>query len=200
MVAFRFTPLAGDAPRSLTVNVSRYTPQAVLVANVEEARYDALLGEDGKILVRARYAVRNNQRSFLAVVLPAQADACGARRSRDGRCVPASPPTAALLLPLQKGRTGEEAPLFFVEARLPAAWRRVDRERGGAHRSARQPICRCRAAGLTLHYSPRYAVDAHPGAFRVDQRSRLLDRRCANLSTALPQARRRPTQRRTSRR
>ena len=73
MAAFQFTPIAGNAARALTVNVSRYTPQAVLIANIEEARYDGLLGEDGKFLVRARYAVRNNQRSFLAVVLPAQA-------------------------------------------------------------------------------------------------------------------------------
>jgi hypothetical protein len=72
MVAFGFKVLAGNTPRALTVNVSRYTPRAVLVANVEEARYEALLGEDGKMLVRARYAVRNNQRAFLAVKLPAQ--------------------------------------------------------------------------------------------------------------------------------
>src|SRR5262249_31628521 len=70
MAAFRFTPLAGGAPRSLTLAVTRYTPKAVLVANVEEARYDALVAEDGKLLVRARYGIRNNQRSFLAVALP----------------------------------------------------------------------------------------------------------------------------------
>src|SRR5262249_61894236 len=73
MVAFRFTPLAAAGSRSLTVNLSRFTPKAVLVANVEEARYDALINEDGKLLVRARYAVRNNQRSFLGVALPSQA-------------------------------------------------------------------------------------------------------------------------------
>ena len=69
MAAFQYTPLKGESPRALTVNVSRYTPQAVLVANVEEARYDALIGEDGKSLIRVRYAVRNNQRSFLAVMI-----------------------------------------------------------------------------------------------------------------------------------
>ena len=72
MVAFGFKPLPGSAARTLTVTVSRYTPQAVLVANVEEARYEVLVGEDGKMLVRARYAVRNNQRAFLALKLPAQ--------------------------------------------------------------------------------------------------------------------------------
>ena len=73
MVAFRFRPQQGTEPRSLSVTVARYTPQAVLIANVEEARYDALVDEEGKALVRARYAVRNNQRAFLGVTLPAGA-------------------------------------------------------------------------------------------------------------------------------
>ena len=42
-------------------------------SNVEEARYDALVAEDGKLLVRARYGIRNNQRTFLAVALPPNA-------------------------------------------------------------------------------------------------------------------------------
>ena len=49
------------------MTVARYAAQSVLVANVEEARFDALLVEEGKTLVRARYAVRNNQRAFLAL-------------------------------------------------------------------------------------------------------------------------------------
>ncbi|HEV2982852.1 MAG TPA: hypothetical protein VGX46_00615, partial [Vicinamibacterales bacterium] len=39
MIAFRHRPLAGTDARSLTVSVVRYTPQAVFIANVEEARY-----------------------------------------------------------------------------------------------------------------------------------------------------------------
>ena len=39
MVAFAFKPLAGSADRALTVAVARFTDKAVLVANVEEARY-----------------------------------------------------------------------------------------------------------------------------------------------------------------
>ena len=65
MLAFRLKPLGGDEPRSLSVTLVRYTPQAVLIANVEEARYRVLASEDGRVLVQARYAVRNNQRSFL---------------------------------------------------------------------------------------------------------------------------------------
>ena len=112
--AFGFKPLAGNAVRGLTVNVSRYTPQAVLVANVEEARYEALVTEDGKLLVRARFAVRNNQRAFLALKLPAQSVLWSAALA--GRPVrPGVSADGGYLLPLVKGRAGEAAPTFAVE-------------------------------------------------------------------------------------
>ena len=165
MAAFQFTPVNGQAARALTVHVSRYTPQAVLVANVEEARYDALLGEDGKSLIRVRYAVRNNQRSFLAVTLPSQAVLWSA--SLAGRPVrPGVAADGALLLPLEKGRTNQEAPTFVVEItylQRGDAWS----EKGDAHvelPAADLPIAR---TGLTLHYSPKYAIDPRPGTFRV---------------------------------
>ena len=68
--AFRFKPLAGRDPRALSVRISRYATQALLVANVDEARYQVLLADDGKALVKARYAVRNNHRGLLSVSLP----------------------------------------------------------------------------------------------------------------------------------
>ena len=127
--------------------MSRYTPQAVLVANVEEARYEALAGEDGKMLVRARYAVRNNQRSFLAVTLPPQASLWSA--SLAGRPVrPGLSADGGLLLPLQKGRSGEEAPTFVVELDLHPARRRVDGERATRTSSCRRAIFPSRAACL----------------------------------------------------
>ena len=43
------------------------------MANIEEARYQVLMSTDGKELVQARYAVRNNQRNFVKVTLPAGA-------------------------------------------------------------------------------------------------------------------------------
>jgi len=166
MAAFQFTPLSGSAPRSLTVSVSRYTDQAVLVANVEEARYDALLGEDGKVLVRARFAVRNNQRSFLAVTLPAQSILWSA--SLAGRPVrPGVSAAGGLLLPLRKGRTNEEAPTFVVELlylQRVAAWT----EKGDAQLSLPAVDLPVSRTGLTLHHSPRYAVDPQPGAFRPE--------------------------------
>jgi hypothetical protein len=166
MVAFQFSPLAGAAPRSLSVNVTRYTAKAVLVANVEEARYDALLGEDGKLLVRARYAIRNNQRGFLAVSLPPNSTLWSA--ALEGRPVrPGVGGAGALLLPLRKGRTNEEAPAFVVELlylQRATTWT----EKGDAHvelPAVDLPVSR---TGLTLHHSPRYDVDPKPGSFRLE--------------------------------
>ena len=165
MAAFQFTPVKGEAPRTLTLHVSRYTPQAVLVANVEEARYDALVGEDGKSLVRVRYAVRNNQRSFLAVTLPSKAVLWSAALA--GRPVrPGVSANGALLLPLEKGRSNQEAPTFVVELtylQRNEPWG----DQGDAHvelPAADLPTARTR---LTLHYSPKYAIDPRPGTFRI---------------------------------
>src|SRR6266403_4665963 len=57
LAAFRFRTGDGKLTRSLSLNVARYTPQAVLTANVSEARYQVLLSNEGKTLVQARYAV-----------------------------------------------------------------------------------------------------------------------------------------------
>jgi hypothetical protein len=167
MAAFRFKPLAGIAPRDLTLTVSRYTPQAVLVANVEEARYDALVSEDGKTLIHARYAVRNNQRSFLAVTLPPQSVLWSATLA--GRPIrPGVAANGAVLLPLQKGRAGEEAPTFVVELvylQRAAAW--IDRGDARVDLPAVDlPVSR---TGLSLHHSPRFQVEPRPGRFRVEQ-------------------------------
>jgi hypothetical protein len=165
MVAFRFRPAAGNEARSLTVGVVRYTPQAVLVANVEEARYRALASDDGRLLVDVRYAVRNNQRSFLKVVLPGGATVWSADVS--GRPIrPGVMDDGAVLLPLEKGRAGEEAPTFVVELvylQRTGVWT----DKGSAHLdlpSLDLPVSR---TGLELHYSPHFHVELQPGGFRV---------------------------------
>ena len=164
LVAFSYRPQAGAAPRSLALQVARYTPQAVLVANVEEARYEALVGEEGKTLVRARYAVRNNQRSFLAVTLPPDATLWSA--STASRAIrPGLGSGGTLLVPLDKARAGEEQAAFVVEVlylQRGVAWN----ERGRAVLvlpSIDLPVSR---TGLVLHHSPRYRVRPEPGAFR----------------------------------
>ena len=114
MVAFRARAGAAGAPRSLSINVSRYDQQAVWLANVEEARYQVLLSSDGKELVHARYAVRNNQRNFVKITLPSGATVWSA--SLMGRPVrPGQSPDGSLLLPLEKARGGDDAPAFAVE-------------------------------------------------------------------------------------
>ena len=71
IVAFRYRGDQPDAaPRAFALTLTRYAPQEVLLAAVDEARYRALVSEDGKALVEGRLAVRNNQRSFLALTLP----------------------------------------------------------------------------------------------------------------------------------
>jgi hypothetical protein len=168
MVAFGFRPLPGSAARALMVTVSRYTPQAVLVANVEEARYEVLASEDGKMLVRARYAVRNNQRAFLALKLPAQSILWSA--ALEGRPIrPGVSADGGYLLPLLKGRAGEAAPTFAVELvylqRTPA-WT----DKGEARvelPTVDLPVSR---TGLVVNHSPRFQVEPKPGVFRPESR------------------------------
>jgi hypothetical protein len=171
MAAFRMRPLAGTDARSITVTVVRYTPQPVLIANVEEARYRTLVSEDGKLLVDARYAVRNNQRSFLKVVLPAGSTLWSADVA--GRPVrPAMAEAGAILLPLEKGRAGpaiEDAPTFVVglvyfQGTDRSAWLEKGRMRVDLP-ALDLPISR---TGVELFYPPRFHIDPQAGPFRVD--------------------------------
>ena len=114
LVAFRARAGEAGATRSLSLNVARYDQQAVLMANIEEARYQVLMSADGKELVQARYAVRNNQRNFVKVTLPAGATVWSVTLA--GRPVrPGQSPDGSLLLPLEKSRGGDDAPAFAVE-------------------------------------------------------------------------------------
>ena len=166
MIAFRLRPLAGSEPRSLAVTVVRFIPQAVLIANVEEARYRALASEDGSLLVEARFAVRNNQRSFLKVTMPASSTVWSAKVA--GRPIrPGVAERGAVLLPLEKGRAGEEAPTFVVEMtylqRIPE-W--IDTGTAQLELPAIDlPVSR---TGVELHHSPRFRVALRPGRFRLE--------------------------------
>lgn len=166
MIAFRLRPTAGTEPRSLTVTVLRYTPQAVLIANVEEARYRVLASEDGRLLVEGRYAVRNNQRTFLKVTMPAGATVWSAEVA--GRPIrPGLADGDAVLLPLEKGRAGEEAPTFVVAL---VYFQPIDpwAGKGRAHielPAIDLPVSR---TGVEFHYSPRFRVELEPGSFRAE--------------------------------
>ena len=164
--AFRFR--AGDAktPRSLTVNVARYTPQAVLMANIAEARYNVLITNEGKMLVQARYAVRNNQRNFLKITLPQGAILWSA--SLAGKPVrPGQSPDGSVLLPLEKSHAGEDSPEFAAEIvylSRGTAWN--DKGRFNLALPALDlPISR---TGLLVYHPPLFKVTPEPGAFRAE--------------------------------
>jgi hypothetical protein len=166
MIAFRLRPLAGTEPRSLAVTVVRFIPQAVLIANVEEARYRALASEDGSLLVEARFAVRNNQRSFLKLTMPPSSTVWSAKVG--GRPIrPGVAERGAVLLPLEKGRAGDEAPSFVVEMiylQRISEW--TDKGIAQLQLPALDlPVSR---TGVELHHSPRFRVALRPGSFRVE--------------------------------
>ena len=165
LVAFRARSGNAGATRSLSVNVARYDQQAVLMANVEEARYRILLSPDGKELVQASYAVRNNQRNFVKITLPAGAVVWSA--SLGGKPVrPGQSPDGNLLLPLEKSRGGEDAPAFAVEVLYllkAAAW--GDKGKAAVNLPALDlPISR---TGMLLYYPPLFKIAAEPGTFRT---------------------------------
>jgi hypothetical protein len=163
LLAFRTHANDAKSQRSLRLAVSRYTQQAVLMANVQEARYRVLLTKDGKSLVEARYALRNSLRSFVKIALPAGATLWSA--SLAGKPIrPGSGPDASLLLPLSKARSGEEAPEFAVEIIYFApgpAW--TDKGRLKLALPALDlPISR---TGLQVFYPPQFRLSAETGSF-----------------------------------
>jgi hypothetical protein len=163
LLAFRAHANDAKSQRSLHLAVSRYTQQAVLMANVEEARYRVLLTKDGKSLVEARYALRNNQLSFVKIALPAGATLWSA--SLAGKPIrPGSGPDASLLLPLSKARSGEEVPEFAVEIIYFApgpAW--TDKGRLKIALPALDlPISR---TGLQVFYPPQFRVSPENSSF-----------------------------------
>ena len=168
LLAFRLLPGDGKATRTLSLDVARYTPQAVLTANIEEAEYNALIAVDGKVLVQSRFAVRNNQRNFLKLTLPATAElwsaAVAGRPVRPGRA-----PDGSLLLPLEKSRSGGDAPPFIVEVSYldrAAAWT----ERGRARVSLVSVDLPISKSHLLIHHPPLFRLTPLPalsGSFRV---------------------------------
>ena len=165
LIAFRFQPGNGKSERTLSLNVARYTPQAVLTANIEEAEYNTLIAADGKILVQSRFAIRNNQRNFLKLTLPPTAvlwsAAVAGRPIRPGRA-----PDGSLLLPLEKNRSGEEAPAFVVEVSYidrAASWT----DRGHARVSLVAVDLPISKSHVLLHHPPLFRVTPAPGSFRL---------------------------------
>ena len=170
LAAFRLRPGDANQPRALTINVARYDQQAVLLANIEEARYRVLLSKEGKTLVQARYAVRNNQRNFVKIALPAGSTLWSAALS--GQPVrPGQAPDGSLLLPLEKskaaGSTADDPPEFAIEIvyLMPGTtW--TDKGKARIALPALDlPVSR---TGLQVYYPPLFRVTSEPGIFRTE--------------------------------
>jgi hypothetical protein len=166
LIAFRTRPGDVKTQRLLHIAVARYAQQAVLMANIEEARYRVLLTKDGKSLVESRYAIRNNQRNFVKVTLPAGATLWSA--SLSGKPVrPGSAPDGSLLLPLAKSRAGEDASEFALEIvyLLPgASW--TDKGRLKLPLPALDlPVSR---TGLQVFFPPLFRLSSEPGSFHAE--------------------------------
>lgn len=164
LIAFRLRPAEGKSERSLSITVARYTPQTVLTANVEEARHNLLITQDGRVLIQSRLAVRNNQRNFLKVSLPSTAVLWSA--SLAGRPIrPGRAPDGSLLLPLEKTRSGEEAPAFVVEIVYldqVSTWS----EKGRTKISLATLDMPVSKSGVLIHHPPLFRLMPIAGTFR----------------------------------
>jgi len=166
LAAYRYR--SGDAatPRSLSLNVVRYAQQAVLMANVEEARYQVLMTRDGKSLIQARYAIRNNQRNFVKITLPSGGVVWSATLA--GKPIrPGQATDGSLLLPLEKARGGEDPPAFIVEVLYLGKAPQWD-DKGSTRMTLPAldlPISR---TGLLVYYPPQFRLTAAPGMFRTE--------------------------------
>jgi len=165
IVAFRYRGDRPDAERALALTLTRYAPQEVLLAAIDEARYRALVSEDGKALVEGRLAVRNNQRSFLALTLPGAATLWSV--AVDGRPVrPGIGPKGSVLVPLPKRRGGSDAARVIVGlmyADTAAAWGPT-----GEWRLTLPAIdLPVQQMGLTVKHSPRYRLTPLPSDFHA---------------------------------
>ena len=130
------------ARASLTVNVSRLHAQAVLVANVEEARYDALLGE-GRQALDPR-ALRRPQQPAGSLALRCRRSHAGAPRSPASRSVRVWRRMEACCSRCARGAHTSSAPTFVVELlylQRGPGWT----ERGPHGWRCRRSICRYRA-------------------------------------------------------
>ena len=72
-----------------------------------------------------------------------------------------------MLLPLDKGRAGEEPPAFIVEL---IYFQRIDEwdKQGRARVELPALDLPVSTSAVALHFSPRFRVELVPGAFRVD--------------------------------
>jgi len=102
-------------PFEIAIDVTRHEEIPVLIAAVDVADYVSLYTEEGKVLTKATYQVRNNVKQYLRFNLPEGSTLWSAFVS--GQPVkPARDKNGSILIPLQKSqRQGESLTQFPVE-------------------------------------------------------------------------------------
>lgn len=162
---FRFQPAPGAVDRRLDLSIARYAAEAVPVATIDEARVRAFAAASGRVLVEARYLVRNNQRSALAVRLPGGARLWQARVG-DRAVRPGRADDGQLVLPLETARTGDgpaTSVVTVVYLWQDAPWTGSSRVTV-ALPAIDLPVAR---SAVLLHHPPRTRVTVDDGPFRV---------------------------------
>lgn len=111
LLAFKYL----NHPVNITINVIRHEELPILVGAVDSANYVTLHTQEGKVLTKATYQVRNNVKQFLRLILPKGSTLWSSFVS--GNPVkPAKDKSGNILIPLEKSRLqGESLTRFPVE-------------------------------------------------------------------------------------
>jgi hypothetical protein len=102
-------------PFSISIEVTRHEELPVLVAAIDSVNYVTLYTEEGKVLTKASYQVRNNVKQFIRIDLPKDAILWSSFVA--GKPVkPAKDKNNSVLIPLEKSQIqGESLTQFPVE-------------------------------------------------------------------------------------
>ncbi len=111
LLAFKYL----NHPFDITIEVTKHEELPVLIAAIDSVNYVTLFTEEGKVLTKATFHVRNNVKQFLHLVLPKDATLWSTFVS--GKPVkPAKDKNGNILIPLEKSQLqGESLTQFPVE-------------------------------------------------------------------------------------
>lgn len=159
------TPTAAfvsEGQRDGTLQLFRFVPVEGPPAVVDVAAYDVAASREGRLLVRARYEVRNERSAHLRVSPPAGMHIIGARVGQQA-ALPVRDGDDAWLIPLARSVETVEGLLSFpVEVALMGEdeeWARRDRRKLGLP-ALDAPVAVSR---VTLHLPPGYRSRLEPG-------------------------------------
>ncbi|MFN7973708.1 MAG: hypothetical protein U0166_15390 [Acidobacteriota bacterium] len=171
-------------PYEAGISVTRHEDQELKRSIIDSATLTSFAGEDGKVLTRVEYSIRNNQKQFLRVKLPAGGTVWGTYVS--GRPVKAAKDKdGSLLVPLEKSRVGvENMKPFPVEVVYYQAGRRF---LGLWRNEARAPVTdlECLAMSWRLYLPWQYAIYRFGGELEAVEEKPVLP---ADGTVGLPEA------------